>query len=134
MKHQLKSIHAVPPLEAIKIAHLPAPVFYLQRVLVDNGKRLVNLAIDAIIYLKADREYTWIHTADRTYLTAHGISYIEKKLDPALFIRIHRSYIVNLQHVKEIRRDHTRLVVTLPNNVEVAVSRNYMPALKQLIL
>lgn len=124
-----------PPLEIIKPVRLTPPPVYLQRVLIDNGKKFVNICVNTIIYLKADRDYTWIHTTDnRSFLSNNGISQIEKKLDPSLFIRIHRSYIVNIAHVKELYRDYTRVVVPLPNNVEVAVGRHYLPVVKQLIL
>ncbi|MCK7554893.1 hypothetical protein MKQ70_07700 [Chitinophaga sedimenti] len=47
-----------PPLEIIKPVRLTPPPVYLQRVLIDNGKKFVNICVNTIIYLKADRDYT----------------------------------------------------------------------------
>lgn len=121
-------------LPVVKNERESAPIYH-SRMLVDNGKRFINLSVSDIIYLKADRDYTWIHTTDnRSYLSSYGISHIERRLHPAQFIRIHRSHIVNVHHIRELHRDLTRLVLTLHNDLEISVGRNYLPALKQMIL
>jgi DNA-binding LytR/AlgR family response regulator len=133
----IKAIHVIDlhtKLPVIKDKPESPPVYHT-RMLVDNGKRFINLSVRDIIYLKADRDYTWIHTTDkRSYLSSYGISHIERRLHPAQFIRIHRSHIVNVEHIKELHRNLTRLVITLHNGVEISVGRNYQPALKQMIL
>ncbi|WP_407431487.1 LytR/AlgR family response regulator transcription factor [Arcticibacter sp.] len=105
------------------------------RILVENGRRLESISLNNVTYFKADRDYTWIYTDNNdAYLSSLGISSIERKLDKNRFIRIHRSYIINIEHIKTLHREITRLFVTLPNQVEINVGRNYMPSIKQLIL
>ncbi|HWV71723.1 MAG TPA: LytTR family DNA-binding domain-containing protein [Pseudosphingobacterium sp.] len=103
------------------------------RILVENGRRLQSIAIHDITYFKAERDYTWIYTLDNhSYLSSFGIGSIERKLDNR-FIRIHRSYIVNVEHIMTLYKDISKLFVTLPNDVEINVGRNYLSAIKQLI-
>lgn len=105
------------------------------RILVENGRRLDSISLNKVTYFKADRDYTWIYTEDNgAYLSSLGISSIERRLDKSRFIRIHRSFIINVEHIMTLHRDITRLFVTLPNKVEINVGRNYIPSIKQLIL
>lgn len=104
------------------------------RILVEDGRRLQSISVNDITYFKADKDYTWIHTLDNNaYLSSFGIGSIERKIDNGRFIRIHRSYIVNVEHIMTLYKDITKLFVTLPNNVEINVGRNYLPTIKQLI-
>ncbi|MGK9120047.1 LytTR family transcriptional regulator [Olivibacter jilunii] len=54
--------------------------------------------------------------------------------DPALFLRIHRSVIINLAHVRELYKDIHRTFIVLDNGVELSVGRNYLPNVKSLII
>jgi two-component system LytT family response regulator len=104
------------------------------RILVEDGRRLQSISVNDITYFKADKDYTWIYTLDNgAYLSSFGIGSIERKIDNGRFIRIHRSYIVNVEHIMTLYKDITKLFVTLPNNVEINVGRNYLPTIKQLI-
>lgn len=110
------------------------PIGYPSRILVERGQRLASVSVDEITHLKADKDYTWIHTLNgEAYLSTAGIGQLERKLNPQCFIRIHRSYIVNLGHVQELYRDISKLFVSLPNAVEINVGRNYLPVVKELI-
>lgn len=78
------------------------------------GNVLVNL--NDIIYLEADDKDTWIHTREDTFCIAKGLIEYETLLPKQIFFRIHRKYIVNLQHITEF--DTSRITVdsgkTLP--------------------
>ena len=107
---------------------------YPSRILVERGQRLASVAVDEITHLKADKDYTWIHTLNgESYLSTAGIGQLERKLNPQNFIRIHRSYIVNLDHIQELYRDISKLFIALPNAIEINVGRNYLPTVKELI-
>ncbi len=107
---------------------------YPERLLLNYGNRLRGIPVTDIVYLKADKDYTQVNTQGNAYLSAQGIGVIEKKLDPRLFVRIHRSYIVNLNYIREVYRDITKMFLVLENNVELIVSRNYMENVRKLIL
>jgi Response regulator of the LytR/AlgR family len=118
---------------AIRHLHTPNNGF-TTRILVEKGKRLTSIPIDKITHFKADKDYTWIHTINgESYLSTNGIGQLERKLNPVHFIRIHRSYIVNIDYIQELYRDISRLFVALPNAIEINVGRNYMPAIKELM-
>ncbi|HLS95988.1 MAG TPA: LytTR family DNA-binding domain-containing protein [Sphingobacterium sp.] len=107
---------------------------YPKRILVEKGKRLTSIPVSAITHLKADRDYTWIHTLQQeSFLSSYGIGEFTEKLDPHQFLRVHRSYIVNIDHIQELYRDINKVFLTLPNRIELSVSRNYMPYIKAYI-
>lgn len=111
-----------------------SPTNYPARILVEKGHRLTSIPINKITHLKADKDYTWIHMLNgESYLSTTGIGQLERKLNPQYFIRIHRSYIINIDHIQELYRDISKLFVSLPNAIEINVGRNYLPAVKELI-
>lgn len=107
---------------------------YPRRILVEKGNRLTSIQVSHITHLKADKDYTWIYTLNNeSFLSNYGIGKLMHKLDPHQFLRIHRSYIVNLDYIQELYRDINRFFLTLSNNVEINVGRNYLPSVKELI-
>ncbi|WP_257657302.1 LytR/AlgR family response regulator transcription factor [Parapedobacter lycopersici] len=109
-------------------------ISYPVRILAEKGQRLTSIPVNKITHLKADKDYTWIHMLNgESYLSTTGIGQLERKLNPQCFIRIHRSYIINIDHIQELYRDISKLFVSLPNAIEINVGRNYIPAVKELI-
>lgn len=110
------------------------PASYPHKILVEKGKRFVSLSVDEITHMKAEKDYTKIFTLNKeVFLSGYGISHIEKKMDPVKFMRIHRSYLINVEYIKELYRDISKLFVALPNDVAVSVGRHYLPSVKQLM-
>jgi len=107
------------------------PVNYM---LLEKGKVLVNVAVDQIQYLEAEKEYTRVVTADSSYLSNLGITLLEKKLDPARFIRIHRSHIVHIAFIKEVRKEPNNYQVIMTNGSLLNIGRSYLDDFKKLIL
>ncbi|UYQ94801.1 LytTR family DNA-binding domain-containing protein [Chitinophaga horti] len=103
------------------------------RIFVELPGRLRSLDLHLVLYLKAEKEYTRIHTAQESYLSSQGINAMEKRLDPQRFMRVHRSFIVNIYHIKEVYRDISRTFILLNGGTEISVSRNYINHLKKLI-
>jgi two-component system LytT family response regulator len=104
-----------------------------ERILVEHGNRLVNVAVKDIYWLEAEGDYTKLHTASLTYLSNKGISELEQRLDPQQFQRLHRSAIVNLHAIREVYREPGGPQVVLQNNTVIKVSRSYTEALKKWI-
>jgi two-component system LytT family response regulator len=69
------------------------------------GSRDVIIALDTIDYIEADDVYAAVIARGRRHLVRTPLDALERALDPAAFVRIHRSYIVRLDRVLEIRRD-----------------------------
>lgn len=106
---------------------------YNSYILLESEKRLKSIPLSAIIYLKAERDYTWVYTSNDTeYLSSYGIGYWENRLDPRLFLRIHRSYIIHIVHLKEFYRDASKMFALMHNGIEINVGRNYLSGIKKL--
>jgi len=67
---------------------------------------MVKISIDDIQYIEADRNYCRIYSKARRYLLVSTLKEVDKKLPENRFLRIHRSYIVNLSHIDEIGGTH----------------------------
>lgn len=106
---------------------------YPPRIFVETPGRLKSLDVQDILYLKAEKDYTRIHVAGQSYLGSQGISVQEKRLDPQRFLRVHRSYIVNIYHVREVYRDISKTFLVLNDQTEIVVGRSYLENLKKLI-
>jgi len=108
--------------------------FYPKHILLERGNRLTKIQISEITHLKADKDYCWVYTIKgEAFLSNYGIGQIIKRLDPQQFIRIHRSYVINLDYIDECYRDINKFFITLPNKVELHVGRNYLSSIKELI-
>ena len=69
------------------------------------GTRDIIIPLDTIDYIEADDVYAAVIARGKRHLVRTALDALERNLDPALFVRIHRSYIVRLDRVTEIRRD-----------------------------
>jgi two-component system LytT family response regulator len=108
---------------------------YSDHLLVERGQRMVRLTTQQITHLKADKDYTWIYTKEgNAYLSSYGIGQLHRKLNPNQFMRVHRSYMVNMDYVLEVYRDISKLYILLPGKVEISVGRNYVAALKEIMV
>lgn len=105
----------------------------LSHMLLEKGKVLTNVAVDQILYLEAEKEYTRVITSNNTYLSNLGITQLEEKLDPGKFIRIHRSHIVHIPFIKEVRKEPNNYQVIMTNGSVLNIGRSYLDHFKQLI-
>lgn len=80
---------------------------YLHRVFVRTGKASASLEVNAIDWIKSVDHFVELHSHSRSYLVYYAISDFERKLNPAQFLRIHRTTIVNVGAVKEFRIDES---------------------------
>lgn len=104
----------------------------MRRIFVRDRRGLVPLATDEIVWLKADDDYTVIYTANKTFLVGTNLKDFAAKLNPAKFLRVHRSAVVNLDCINRIEEDARRLILYLNNGNEVPASRAGSQILKKL--
>lgn len=84
-----------------------APAYVLSDFLyVRNNNKLVKVDINDILYIEAERNYCRIHAKDKEYLLVMTLKDMDDKLPQKHFIRIHRSFIVNLFKIDEIATSH----------------------------
>jgi two-component system LytT family response regulator len=77
----------------------------LRRLVVPTSTGELVLDVDEIDWIEADDYYAAVHTRGRRHLIRESLSSLEKRLDPAQFVRAHRSAIVSLSRVREVRTD-----------------------------
>ena len=105
------------------------------RVLLKIDGSMVIVRSADIAFVQADGNYAWVHIADqRAHLVRETMAALEARLDPARFIRIHRSTIVNLDRVREIRAmPKGALLVVLAGGQRLPLSRKYRAALERRV-
>ena len=106
---------------------------YPERILVQTQTKLVTISLEDVIWIEAYGDYSKLITDDKTYVSNYGISVLEDKLNPTVFIRVHRSSIINLNKVKELNKYTKSYDVTMTNGDLVRVSRGYMDNIKKLM-
>ena len=80
----------------------PAPEERPQRLAVRDGTRVHVIPLEKLDYAEAQDDYVALHSGGKSYLKQQTIGSLETLLDPARFVRIHRSAIVNLERVARI--------------------------------
>ena len=99
---------------------------YLERVAIKSSKRVFLLKTAAIEWIAAESDYVRFHFEGQTCLLREKMKTLEARLNPAQFIRIHRSTIVNLDCVKEMRpRPKGEYTVLLRSGTQLTLSRRY---------
>ncbi len=112
-----------------------APTAYLRHVRASHGEQTRQVAVDDVLFFRADDKYTCVETAaDGELLIRTSIAELVLQLDPTRFAQIHRSTIVNLDRIAATRRDEqSRLFVRLAGNAaELPVSRAYVHLFKAM--
>lgn len=110
------------------------PGSYLERIVIRDGAKLHVLPLDRVDYILARDDYVGVHSGGKEYLKQQTLSSLESALDPADFVRIHRSAIVNLSRIVRIEpysRDSK--VVLLSNGEQLPASRTGLAALEQAL-
>jgi two-component system LytT family response regulator len=101
---------------------------------VQAGERTLLLGVDEIVAVAAEDNYVRVLAAGRTFLQRSTLAATEKVLRPAGFLRVHRGYLVNPAHVREISaRDPRRLELTLSDGSSAPVSRRYRDLVQALV-
>lgn len=95
----------------------------------------IPISVDDICYIESSHKKTMIYTADGVFQSKHSLKILDQQLSNS-FIRIHRSYIVNIESIKHFSRDvASNLIVTMkkPDCTELAVSQSYMKQVKEAL-
>jgi two-component system LytT family response regulator len=73
-----------------------------ERIVVKDGARIHIIPIAKLDYAEAQDDYVALHSEGKTWLKQQPIARLEEMLDPARYVRIHRSYIVNLERIARL--------------------------------
>ncbi len=133
---QLRQQHSFSQLlekyQSITLTALPAN--YPQVILVKDGGKTQLVKVSDLMYIESEGNYVALYTSSHKYLLHETLTLLEATLNPKIFCRIHRSMIVNISCIKDIRShfngDYT---ITLQRGKTLRLSRNYKSQLEALI-
>jgi DNA-binding LytR/AlgR family response regulator len=102
---------------------------------VEKDGRAREISIDDIFAVRANAHYSYVHDGEQEYFCGLAISAIEARLDPARFIRVHRSHIVAIDRVASLKRDGENGVAELaaPVRCTIPIARSHFRQVKQLV-
>jgi two-component system LytT family response regulator len=107
----------------------------LRRLFVRERGRIVPIALGEIERIEAQDDYVLLHAAGRRHLVHVTLRDLERRLDPDRFLRVHRSHLVNLEHVAELRRGADgRIEVRMRDGTGLLASRDRSRTLRRLAL
>lgn len=116
------------------LRQLKGPKKQAERFVIKSGGRVFFLKNDEIDWIEAAGNYVRLHVGTETHLLRETMSAIQKKLDTATFIRIHRSTFVNIEKVKELQPwFHGEYVVIMRDGTQLTMSRSYRSNLPDLM-
>jgi two-component system LytT family response regulator len=104
------------------------------RIVVKKGSNIVIIPVQKIHYLEAYDDYVKIHTADGFYLKKKTMSHYEKVFDPTQFVRVHRSYMLNLQELTRIEPlEKDNHIALLKSGARIPLSQTGFGRLKGIL-
>jgi two-component system, LytTR family, response regulator len=110
------------------------PGEYARRIVVKDGARVHVFPVNALDYAQAQDDYVALHAEGRTYLKTQTMGALEASLDPARFVRVHRSYLLRLDLIRsvELYAKNSREAV-LEDGTRIPVSREGHARLTELL-
>ena len=106
------------------IRSVDKPNQFLTRMLIKESGKIYIISCPDILYIEAMDDYVQIHMSKNSYLLQQSMNSLEARLNPDQFIRAHRSYIVNIDAIKEINQySQGRFKIELTNHKVIALSR-----------
>lgn len=110
------------------------PQRYIERFVIKTRKEILFLNASDVDWIEADGNYVMLHAGKDAHLVRDSIGALEYKLNPALFARIHRSTILNLNRVRSLSpASHGDFSVRLHDGATLLLSRTYRDKLRSLL-
>jgi two-component system LytT family response regulator/two-component system response regulator AlgR len=107
---------------------------YETEIWAPRGSGFERVLVSDINWVEAERDYVHLRTGARSYLLRETMNGIQSRLDPDMFIRVHRSALVRVDRIGSIRRPgYGRFSLLLTSGEEVPVGRTYVKQIKRLI-
>jgi two-component system LytT family response regulator len=102
------------------------PGAYLERFAVRTGERLTLVDTASVDWIEAARDYVQLHVGADSHLMRAPLGELERRLDPARFLRIHRSTIVQIGRIRELHAEaHGDYIAVLRCGTRLRISRRY---------
>lgn len=111
-----------------------APQEPIDRVVIKQGGRIYFLKTEEIDWVEGAGDYLTLHSGSQTHLIRETMGNFYATLDPQKFLRIHRSTIVNIERIKDIRPVYKgEYVITLTTGISLKASRGYRHQIQSLV-
>jgi two-component system LytT family response regulator len=105
-----------------------------QRLVIKCGPRMLFLHPEKIEWVEAEKDYVRLHVGKESHLVRETMNAFEKKLESSRFVRVHRSTIVNLDHVKEMQPlSSGEYDISMRDGTQLRLSRGYRARLMDLL-
>jgi len=110
------------------------PGQFVERLLVRDGAKVHVIPVERLDYLEAQDDYVAIHAEGKTWLKHESLADLAEGLDPARFVRTHRSYVVNVERIErlELYAKDSRVAI-LGGGRQLPVSRSGYARLRELM-
>jgi len=133
VRRRLGERQTMPAATELKAAARP-PDQFAERIVVKDGARVHVIPVSKLDFAEAQDDYVSLHSESKNYLKQQTISSLEASLDPARFVRVHRSFIVNIERISKIEpyTKDARLAL-LADGSQVPVSRAGYARLRELL-
>jgi len=119
-----------------RLSEVPEPPRAVRgrKVIGRSGQEYFLLDLDDVLAFQAEREIVWIITARQRYMAAQKLRAIEQRLRGSEFQRVHRSALVNVNHVRKMTpRSSQRWLLTLSKALEMVVSKRQAHNIRQIL-
>jgi len=116
------------------IHHHDSNIQYLERVVIKSGWRIKIVPIESVFWFEAQDDYVMIHANEGKFLKQKTMKFFERHLNPRDFIRIHRSHIVRISHIKQIEPfSKMSYQAILNNGISIPLSKTGYQKIKDII-
>jgi two-component system, LytTR family, response regulator len=107
---------------------------HLERLAVQSGSRSILLPVDELDWLEAEGKYVRLHVREHAFLIRDTLTRLESVLDPARFLRVHRSIIVNAERIREVEPFFRgKYILYLRTGVRLESGRAYRSVIQRLL-
>ncbi|UCH64973.1 MAG: LytTR family transcriptional regulator DNA-binding domain-containing protein [Ignavibacterium sp.] len=116
------------------IDHHDEKIEFLERIVIKDGSKISIVPVESIKWIEAQDDYVMINSDQGRFLKKKTMKFFENHLDENMFIRIHRSYIINadfIQHLEQKGKESYQLI--LKNGRELPVSKTGLSKLKSTL-
>ncbi|RMF30827.1 MAG: DNA-binding response regulator [Bacteroidetes bacterium] len=89
----------------------------------------VKIRLEEVLYFESDKDYLYVHTPKKRYMTLLSLKQLEQELPAGQFLRVHRSFIVNVQHIEALESGHLRVggrQIPISRNLQQTLFKNYV--------
>jgi len=106
---------------------------YPDKIVVRSRTGIKVIPVGDLLYIQADGDYVWLVSEEGKWLKEETMKHLQETLSPSQFVRIHRSFIVNVSKISRIERYGQQQLIILTNGKSVKISASGYRTLKEAL-